>query len=93
MTEVLDAPPGARTPEACLSPGFQKRLLTTGEAARYIQAMFGVRCRASTLKKMRHTGGGPAFRRFGRDVLYERTALDVWAEGRLSAPLTSTSAD
>jgi len=91
MMTSSNAPHGARTPEVCLPPEFRKRLLVTDEASRYVQAIFGVRCKASTLKKMRSTGGGPEFRRFGRDVFYERTALDAWATGRLSAPLTSTS--
>lgn len=91
MTTNANAPHEARTGEACLPPEFRKRLLVTDEAARYVQAIFGVRCKASTLKKMRSTGGGPAFRKFGRDVFYERSALDAWAEGRLSGPLTSTS--
>jgi len=44
-----------------------------------------------TLAKMRCVGGGPTFRRFGRLIRYERSALELWAEQRLSRPLRNTS--
>lgn len=91
MAMKVDAPPEARTPEVCLPPDFRKRLFVTSEASRYLEQIHEQRCKPSTLKKMRHTGGGPAFRRVGRDVRYERVALDEWAQGRLSDPITSTS--
>ena len=34
-----------------------------------------------TLEKHRVNGGGPAFRKFGRRVLYSRADLDAWAAG------------
>jgi Helix-turn-helix domain len=34
---------------------------------------------ASTLKKLRVTGGGPAFHRIGRRVVYSIEILDEWA--------------
>jgi hypothetical protein len=34
---------------------------------------------ASTLKKLRVTGGGPAFHRIGRRVVYSIQILDEWA--------------
>jgi hypothetical protein len=44
-----------------------------------------------TLAKLRCIGGGPEFRRYGRQILYERNALESWASKRLSSPLRSTS--
>jgi hypothetical protein len=44
-----------------------------------------------TLAKLRCIGGGPIFRRFGRRIVYERHALDTWAECRLSRELKNTS--
>jgi excisionase family DNA binding protein len=34
---------------------------------------------ASTLKKLRVNGGGPAFHRIGRRVVYSTEILDEWA--------------
>ena len=35
-----------------------------------------------TLQKMRVTGAGPFFHKFGRRVLYEASDLDGWASAR-----------
>lgn len=35
-----------------------------------------------TLEKYRVVGGGPAFHKFGRRVLYSLTDLDSWAAAR-----------
>lgn len=59
-------------------------------AARYIQNR-GFPCAASTLRKLACIGGGPAFRKFGRRVVYSTADLDSWIDGRLSKPLSSTS--
>jgi excisionase family DNA binding protein len=32
----------------------------------------------SWLRQLRHKGGGPAYHKLGRRVLYERAALDEW---------------
>jgi excisionase family DNA binding protein len=47
--------------------------LSTNEAAAKLSV--GV----STLKKLRIHGGGPAFHRIGRRVLYSSDVLDDWA--------------
>jgi len=45
----------------------------------------------STLEKLRCRGGGPPFRRFGRDVRYPADGLESWIEAMLSAPMRSTA--
>ena len=47
--------------------------LSTREAA--VRLSIG----ASTLKKLRVSGGGPAFHRIGRRVVYSTAILDEWA--------------
>jgi hypothetical protein len=65
-------------------------LLDRRQASEYLSAQgFGIAPR--TLAKMASLGGGPEFRHFGRKVRYERPALLVWAQRRLSPPRTSTS--
>lgn len=36
----------------------------------------------STLEKLRVTGGGPAYLKLGRRVVYEASDLDVWKAAR-----------
>ena len=48
------------------------RPLAVGEAAIYTGLA------SSTLNKLRHFGGGPAFLKLGRRVLYDLADLDVW---------------
>lgn len=43
------------------------------------------------LATMASRGGGPAYRRFGKRVLYRWADLVSWAEGRCSAPRHSSS--
>lgn len=51
----------------------------------------GFPVKAKTLSTKVTRGGGPPFRHFGARVLYRwGDALD-WAQGRLTAPRTSTS--
>lgn len=44
----------------------------------------------ATLSKLRTIGGGPAFLRYGRRVLYRPSALDAWIASR-TRELRSTS--
>ncbi len=37
---------------------------------------------ASTLNKLRVYGGGPAFAKLGRAIVYDLRDLDAWAEAR-----------
>jgi len=66
--------------------------LRRAEAARYVRERWGAPCSASWLAKLAVTGGGPRFRKIGRFPLYTRADLDIWIEGRITAPRHSTSA-
>jgi hypothetical protein len=70
-------PRGAPVPAAL---GFSARL-SPPDASRYLAAVWAIRRTPKTLAKMRcaSVGGGPAFQKCGRDVIYQRTALDAWA--------------
>ncbi len=59
-------------------------------ASEYLKARYGHGA-AKTLSKLRCVGGGPAFHKCGRVVVYTREALDKWALAKLSKPLRSTS--
>lgn len=65
--------------------------LTTLQAASFLSDQNGFPIAARTLTKFRVIGGGPAFRRFGRLVIYDPNDLLDWASQRLSARLASTS--
>jgi excisionase family DNA binding protein len=51
-----------------------KRLLTVAEAATYLSLS------ASTLNKLRVSGGGPRYVKIGGKVLYDERDLDQWIE-------------
>lgn len=58
-------------------PSSEKRILRTPEAAQFLGLS------ASTLEKMRSTGGGPKFIRLGgRAVGYDITDLDEWLDAQ-----------
>lgn len=46
------------------------------------EAAATLRVSKSYLDKLRVYGGGPKFLRFGRKILYRRSELNLWAEGR-----------
>ena len=50
----------------------QQRVLRTAEAAEFCGSS------ASTLEKLRLTGGGPVYSKIGRRVVYRVQDLDVW---------------
>ncbi len=62
------------------------------DAARYVRERWGAPCSPSWLAKLAVTGGGPRFRKIGRFPVYTRADLDLWLEGRITAPRSSTSA-
>ena len=68
------------------------RLLRRAEAAKHIQGKWGYPCSPRTLAKYAVVGGGPVFRKAGRYPLYQPDDLDSWIAGKLSDPVTSTSA-
>ena len=49
---------------------------TQGEAADFL------RISERTLERWRVEGNGPRFRRFGRRVVYSKSDLEIWADGR-----------
>lgn len=65
--------------------------MTGHEASAYLRERHAIRRTAATLAKLRCVGGGPSFRKVGRDVIYEAAELDAWAGQVKSGPLASTS--
>jgi hypothetical protein len=65
-------------------------LLTRVDAAAAL-AEAGFPIAPKTLATMATRGGGPAYRTFGKRVLYRRADLIAWAESRLSLPRRSTA--
>ena len=67
-----------------------RKFLNTIEASSYLADKHNVVRTPATLAQSRHRGVGPAFRRIGRDVVYEPPALDAWVAKLISPPLTTT---
>ncbi len=67
------------------------RPLDRREASEYLLDKHGIRRSAGTLAKLACIGGGPAFRKVNRAVIYDHSALDAYAEAITSAPHRSTS--
>jgi hypothetical protein len=67
------------------------RPLDRREASEYLLEKHGVRRSANTLAKLACVGGGPAFRKINRAVIYDQPALDAYAAAITSAPRRSTS--
>jgi hypothetical protein len=72
------------------SPRNSAPLLTTRQVSQELERR-GITRSVSTLEKLRCRGGGPPFRRFGRDVRYPYNDLESWIEAMLSAPMWSTA--
>ncbi|MBD8550683.1 hypothetical protein [Sphingomonas sp. CFBP 8764] len=68
----------------------EKTYLRRSEAARYLQDNYGAYT-VETLAKLACVGGGPVFRRMGPFPVYTAADLKLWAEGRMSKPVTSTA--
>jgi hypothetical protein len=60
------------------------------DAATYLKNNHGIGS-WQTLAKLAISGDGPAYRKFGRTVLYAPSDLDKWFEAKVSAPLRSTA--
>lgn len=91
MTEEKTSHSVAGTPSACLPPRFRKARFNPNEASEYLAEAHGVVVATATLNKARSVGGGPAFLKFGRSVMYQREALDEWVAQRLGSPRHSTA--
>ena len=68
-----------------------RRFMSREEAARYVQKTFGFPCSRQWLAKLAVIGGGPVFRKAGRNPIYAPADLDTWALARISEPQRSTS--
>jgi hypothetical protein len=65
-------------------------LLSRADTAAALQAA-GFKVARSTLNTIACRGGGPPFQKFGKYPLYRWGDALAWAQGRLSAPVRSTS--
>jgi hypothetical protein len=65
-------------------------LLTRDDTAAALTAA-GFPISKTTLQTMATRGGGPAYRKFGRHVVYRWSTTLAWARGRLSEEIKSTS--
>ncbi|MDL2401569.1 helix-turn-helix transcriptional regulator [Rhizobium mayense] len=54
----------------------QRRMLRTEDASNYTGLS------ASTLTKLRLTGGGPAYIKLGKSVVYDPADLDAWLSSK-----------
>jgi hypothetical protein len=68
------------------SPRFFRRQ----QAADYLTKTYGFGA-VRTLAKGVVTGDGPEYHKCGRIVLYQRDALDKWAQAKISKPIRSSS--
>jgi hypothetical protein len=68
-----------------------QRPLDRREASQYLLEKFGIRRSPGTLAKLASIGGGPAFRKAKRAVIYDPSALDEFAAEITSAPMRSTA--
>jgi hypothetical protein len=60
----------------------EKSLLNRRAASEYLNAK-GLKTAPATLAKYACVGGGPAFKKWGRQPVYDPIELDRWAEERL----------
>lgn len=68
-----------------------KEFLTRPEAAKYLKGK-GLKVAARTLAKYVVTGGGPAYRSFGRPVYYTAKDLDDWVASKMKTnPMKETA--
>ncbi len=65
--------------------------LNPRDASGYLRRRTGRGIAVQTLARLRCQGGGPAFHRFGRNILYRASDLDAWLASKITAPLASTS--
>jgi hypothetical protein len=61
-----------------------KIYLTRIEAAEFIE-LHGLPCSPRTLTKLACVGGGPNYRRYGRNAIYTEVDLEAWMEEKLNA--------
>lgn len=66
--------------------------LTRLQAPAYLKTNWGLHCSLRTLARLATIGGGPAFRKAGRDVYYDISTLDAWAEKKLGSAAETVTA-
>jgi hypothetical protein len=66
--------------------------LTRHDVPAYLLTTWGLRCSHSMLARLAVKGGGPAFRKTGRDAYYDVSALDAWAQQKLG-PAAETATE
>jgi len=74
-----------------LFPAGGQRYLSRNAAAQYIRNCYGFPCSRQWLAKLAVLGGGPIFRKAGRNPIYAPADLDDWAMARIGEPQRSTS--
>jgi len=74
-----------------LIPAAGQRYLSRAGAAQYVGRRYGFPCSRQWLAKLAVLGGGPIFRKAGRNPIYAPTDLDDWAMARIGEPQQSTS--
>jgi hypothetical protein len=66
--------------------------ITRPNVPAYLLETWGLRCSHRTLARLAVNGGGPAFRKTGRDTYYDLAALDAWAQQKLG-PAAETATE
>lgn len=66
-------------------------LMNRQRASAYIKERWGVGRSPGYLAKLATCGGGPVYRKCGRQPLYAAKDIDTWMQGQLSAPMKNTS--
>jgi len=67
------------------------RPLSRREASQYLLNKYGISRTPRTLAKLATVGGGPIFRKVRQRVIYDPSALDMFAADITSAPVRTTS--
>jgi hypothetical protein len=73
------------------SPAKRVRRYRRTDASRYLKETWGIDRSPRTLAKEACQGGGPEMVYAGRIPLYTESALDTYAQAKLSKPVRSTS--
>lgn len=60
-------------------------------AAVHLRAIWGLSISVNALTRKAVVGGGPPFRKAGRDFLYEVADLDAWAQSLIGPKVHSTA--
>ncbi len=67
------------------------KYLNRKAASEYLFSVWSLRRSVNYLAKLAVVGGGPPFRKGGRDPLYTTDDLDAWAKSKIGPLVRSTS--